>query len=253
MRYNQIMKILITSGGTKIKIDLVRSITNMSKGTFGSRICDEFWKKIAYNGHERSAEWMNEKDITFFYHKDSKIPKAEALSNEMYNSGFSKIEYVTYDTFDDYRDGLKKLVIEQKYDIVVLAAAVSDYGVEKCYDGKYRSGDDMTIRLVKLPKVIDEVKKLLPAETVLCGFKLLVNSTDDQLREAMTQQIDRGVDVVIGNDLRDIKANNHKLTIKTRFNSDYIVYTKENGSLPAAVVDACMFAYAKKTSKIAEL
>ena len=31
------MKILITSGGTKIPIDLVRPITNMSRGTFGSK------------------------------------------------------------------------------------------------------------------------------------------------------------------------------------------------------------------------
>ena len=40
------MKILITSGGTKVKIDLVRSITNMSRGTFGSQICDSFWRKL---------------------------------------------------------------------------------------------------------------------------------------------------------------------------------------------------------------
>lgn len=38
------MNILITSGETKIPIDLVRSITNMSRGTFGSKICGAFWK-----------------------------------------------------------------------------------------------------------------------------------------------------------------------------------------------------------------
>ena len=40
------MKVLITSGGTKVKMDLVRSITNMSRGTFGSQICDSFWRKL---------------------------------------------------------------------------------------------------------------------------------------------------------------------------------------------------------------
>ena len=40
------MKALIASGGTKVKIDLVRSITNMSRGTFGSQICDSFWRKL---------------------------------------------------------------------------------------------------------------------------------------------------------------------------------------------------------------
>ena len=36
------MKILVTSGGTKVPIDAVRDITNMSKGTFGAAICREF-------------------------------------------------------------------------------------------------------------------------------------------------------------------------------------------------------------------
>ena len=35
------MKILVTSGGTKIPIDRVRDITNMSTGTFGSKIAIE--------------------------------------------------------------------------------------------------------------------------------------------------------------------------------------------------------------------
>ena len=38
------MKILVTSGGTKIPIDRVRDITNMSKGTFGSKIATELLK-----------------------------------------------------------------------------------------------------------------------------------------------------------------------------------------------------------------
>ena len=40
------MKILITSGGTKVPIDRVRSITNMSQGTFGSRIADAFFDEV---------------------------------------------------------------------------------------------------------------------------------------------------------------------------------------------------------------
>lgn len=54
------MKILVTSGGTKIPIDKVRDITNMSKGTFGSKIATELLKL----GHE----------IIFFKAKNSKSP-----------------------------------------------------------------------------------------------------------------------------------------------------------------------------------
>ena len=56
------MKILITSGGTKIKIDMVRSITNMSKGTFGSKIATEF---LRYDNEH----------VTFLHAKDSKLPQ----------------------------------------------------------------------------------------------------------------------------------------------------------------------------------
>jgi phosphopantothenoylcysteine decarboxylase/phosphopantothenate--cysteine ligase len=38
------LKILITSGGTKIPIDAVRYITNMSSGTFGAKIATQALK-----------------------------------------------------------------------------------------------------------------------------------------------------------------------------------------------------------------
>lgn len=220
------MKILITSGGTKIQIDLVRSITNMSRGTFGSRICDEFWKATSADSQ-----------ITFFYAKNSKLPKCiDKLS------GFKDIRLIEFDTFDSYRDQLKALLKAEQFDIICLAAAVSDYGVENVFDGKYRSSsDDMVIRLVKLPKVINEITEFVPASTCVCGFKLLVKSTDEQLQDAMLKQLEnKRIDMVIGNDLRDIKANNHRLTLKNRYEDGFAVYTKNTCNLPKIVTDECI-------------
>lgn len=240
------MKVLITSGGTKIKIDLVRSITNMSRGTFGARICDAFWRDLTRNGLQTPDDY-DRKDITFFYAKDSRMPTAEDSANEMFEAGIHKIRYIEYQTFDEYRDQLKKLVQTERFDVIVLAAAVSDYGVVNVFNGKYRSSsDDMTIRLVKLPKVIDEIKEIVPPSTLVCGFKLLVNSTDDELRSAMKSQFDHGIDMVVGNDLRDIKADNHRLTIKTRFDKEYKVYTKQDCDLPKTVVETCVKAWKQK-------
>ena len=59
----QAKKILITSGGTKIKIDRVRSITNMSKGTFGSQIAESFFNRFKTN--------IN---LTFLCSYDSRMP-----------------------------------------------------------------------------------------------------------------------------------------------------------------------------------
>ena len=250
------MKILITSGGTKIPIDRVRSITNMSKGTFGSRIADAFFNeglKRFRNGNEQ----RNSIDkITFFMAKGSKLPTLQSVNDETYEDGYRPIEYVEYSTFDDYKNGIEKLLTEETYDIIVVAAAVSDYGVANYYDGKYRSReDDMCIKLVKLPKILPIMRKLAP-NSVICGFKLLVDSTEDELVEAMRKQIaESDVDLVIGNDLRDIKADNHSLMVISKHNPNVRTYVqkpkderKRSLVYPLAqnVVDECFEEYMSK-------
>lgn len=218
------MKILITSGGTKIPIDRVRSITNMSKGTFGSRIADAFYTKL-FNDQVISRDFSHK--ITFFMAKDSKRPMRQSIDNECFDSGVDIMKYVEYSTFDDYKNGIEKLLTEETYDIIVVAAAVSDYGVANYYNGKYHSReDDMCIKLVKLPKILPIMRKLAP-NSVICGFKLLVDSTEDELVEAMRKQItESDVDLVIGNDLRDIKADNHSLLVISKHDSNVRKYVQ---------------------------
>ena len=244
------MKVLITSGGTKIPIDRVRSITNMSKGTFGSKIADAFYERL------KNQEGTS---ITFFMAKGSKMPNAQHIDNEYYDAGYYVMKYIEYSTFDDYKAGIEKLLFEEKFDIIVVAAAVSDYGVANYYDGKYRSReDDMCIKLVKLPKIFPIMRKLAP-NAIICGFKLLVDSTYEELIKAMEKQIDEtNVDLVVGNDLRDIKADDHKLFIMRNDRPEPIelgyVYReyrqppkaertqKTSNCLAKAVVDECMVA-----------
>lgn len=253
------MKILITSGGTKIPIDRVRSITNMSKGTFGSRIADAFFNeglKIFRNGNEYDNSIEK---ITFFMAKGSKIPTLQSVNDETYEDGYRPIEYVEYSTFDDYKNGIEKLLTEETYDIIVVAAAVSDYGVANYYNGKYRSReDDMCIKLVKLPKILPIMRKLAP-NSVICGFKLLVDSTEDELVEAMKKQItESDVDLVIGNDLRDIKVDNHSLMVISKHNTNvrkYVQLPKDERKrslvypLAKAVVDECIEIYEQRKQK----
>jgi phosphopantothenoylcysteine decarboxylase/phosphopantothenate--cysteine ligase len=253
------MKILITSGGTKIPIDRVRSITNMSKGTFGSRIADAFFNEGLKrfrneNEHDNSIE-----KITFFMAKRSKLPTLQSVNDETYEDGYRPIEYVEYSTFDDYKNGIEKLLTEEIYDIIVVAAAVSDYGVANYYNGKYRSReDDMCIKLVKLPKILPIMRKLAP-DSIICGFKLLVDSTEDELVEAMRKQIvESDVDLVIGNDLRDIKADNHSLMVISKHNLSVRTYTQPPKDerkrsfvypLAKAVVDECIETYEQRKQK----
>ena len=256
------MNILITSGGTKIPIDRVRSITNMSQGTFGSRIADAFFDEGLEAFHTGNEHGNPIEKITFFMAKGSKTPTLQTLNDETYEDGYRPIEYVEYSTFDDYKSGIEELLKKETYDIIVVAAAVSDYGVANYYNGKYRSHeDDMCIKLVKLPKILPIMRKLAPY-AVICGFKLLVDSTDGELMSAMERQVkESGVDLVVGNDLRDIKADDHRLLVmkKDEFTGELVVTpycqppkaerTPTNANcLADAVVRECLAVYERKNA-----
>lgn len=187
------MKILLTSGGTKVMIDRVRHIGNMSRGTFGAAIAKEFIG-------------IKDVDLTFLMAEGSRDPLASLPQYAKYP------EVITYKTFEQYEEKLMEL-LKRDYDYVILAAAVSDYVVDNYYDGKIRSKDNLTIKLKPAKKLISEVKKVNP-KCKLVGFKLLVDSTDTALIEAAQQSaINNDCEFVVANDLRDIQNNAHKLLI----------------------------------------
>jgi len=205
------MKVLITSGGTKIPIDRVRDITNMSTGTFGSKIATE----VLNLGH----------NVVFYRAKNSKSPMS--VNVDIYKKNVGPTEYsewlinvhknmsrymeYEYSTFDQYSEGLKFIIGVEQPDIIVLAAAVSDYGIENYFSGKMRSNDLFTIKLKQLPKLINRVKEWAP-NAKLVGFKLLVDSKLHDLLAAAKRSVDENAcDMVVANDLDDIKNNNHRV------------------------------------------
>lgn len=205
------MNILITSGGTKIKIDRVRHIGNMSSGTFGAKIALECLKR----GHT----------VMFFKAKGSKGPLGCIIEDtdsvwdaikKVGKAVYYKIRYdrqlviQEYTDFDSYRDFVMSIGLHYRFDAVVLAAAVSDYGVDNYVDGKIRSSeDDMSIQLKKLPKIIADAKKVF-GKAKIVGFKLLVDSTETDLIQAAIDSVDQNnCAFVVANDLRDIQNSNH--------------------------------------------
>jgi phosphopantothenoylcysteine synthetase/decarboxylase len=211
---------LLTSGGTKVKIDMVRSITNMSRGTFGSRIAEY----ILFYGYK----------LSFLHAKESRLPGRLIGGSALLENYIPK----TFVTFEDYEKSLNE-ELKKKPDIIILAAAVSDYGVDNYIDGKIRSNDALVIKLKPLPKLISKVREKCPS-SIICGFKLLVNSTEKELREAAVESLVKNkLDLVVGNDLRDIKAGQHKLLIVENKSNSVVSSTYEN-NLPKVVVNKCM-------------
>jgi len=181
------MKILITSGGCKVPIDDVRHIGNFSSGRYGRELSEAFLDAR----HE----------VVFFYEEGSTIPHCDRTGK------YYKFKKVSYKYYQDYLK-VKDLVKEEQPDIIISAAAISDYIVDKS-EGKISSDDDeLVIRLKRGEKVIQSFRELAP-KAYIVGFKCLVSPTEEEKYNAITKQLEY-VDQVIYNDLTKLREGKQK-------------------------------------------
>lgn len=213
------MKVLITSGGTKIPIDKVRSITNMSNGTLGSKLAAQALKEgnsVIFLRAEKSKSPMQMTIDFDNTHPDECREKFEEQA--AFHKNFSHLFYdYKYVTFEDYQKKLEALISLHKPDIIILAAAVSDYAPETVVDGKIRTGSDLNIALKPLPKVIASVRNWAGQRTFVVGFKLLVGVDEDELINAAKDSIRKNnLDLVCANDLNTLLCGNHQILVVDR-------------------------------------
>jgi len=223
------MKVLITSGGTRIAIDSVRHIGNMSNGTLGTRLAKDFL--------------LSGDEVIFFRAEKSKSPmKAEIdFASESIDENLKCFENAkgrweafshhykehTYKSFEDYQSGLEHLIAIYKPDLIILAAAVSDYAPETVVKGKIRTKENLNIVLKPLPKVISSVRKWAGEKAFIIGFKLLVDVKESELLEAAEKSfVDNSLDLVCANDLRSILNGNHEIAIINGRTSPLIISHK---------------------------
>lgn len=167
-------KVLMTAGPTIEYIDPVRVITNLSSGKTGSLLASELISAGA--------------KVTLVYGPaNEKPPKGAKIINVTTGK----------EMFDVTKKELKK-----KYDIVIMAAAASDYTPQKISKSKIKSDkESLEIRLKKAPKIIDLVKKL-QKDALLVGFKAETNLTKNALiKSAQKKRKNSGADVIIANDI----------------------------------------------------
>jgi phosphopantothenate-cysteine ligase len=188
---------MITSGGTREPIDQVRFITNLSGGRLGAKIADEF------------AGRKTVSKVYFVCARSSDRPTIES----------DKIEISTYTTVEELQEFTYRLLREKKIDVIIHAAAVSDYKVEGVYtpngellgrSGKISSSiSELMLKLVPTPKVISQMKQISP-DSRLVGFKFLVDASLDDLFAAANKTLkDNNCIFVLANRLMDISKTNH--------------------------------------------
>ena len=92
--------------------------------------------------------------------------------------------------------------MRQKFDIVILAAAASDYALEKPSKTKIKSDlDKIVLKLKRVTKIIDEIKKI-QKDVFLVGFKAETNLSKEKLiSEARKKLRESSADLIVANDI----------------------------------------------------
>ncbi len=172
------MRILITAGPTREPIDAVRFISNRSSGKMGIAIAEA----AVSAGH----------DVTLLL-------------------GPVMVHASLHDTMRVYRFGssaeLKQLLEAHFHDcdVLVMAAAVADYRMERAVEGKIkREGGadrdaDLTLRLQPTPDLVAAVASTKRAEQKVVAFAL-EESAELEAR-AVAKMKRKGVDAVVANPL----------------------------------------------------
>lgn len=210
------MRILITSGGTTVPIDPVRSITNASSGKFGSALAAAALRagmKVTYlTSHHGKSPFSQ--SIDFYQSADwqdniDDLEKLYQFSNT-YRAAYREYRY---HNFSEYAESLQKVIQSEQPKIIMLAAAVSDYLVSNYSDNKVRSSESMNIQLESAPKIIHSVRKWSKGSFIV-GFKLLVNAEDSELARAAESIIRKHqLDLVVANDLSSIRRGAHEVLL----------------------------------------
>lgn len=130
--------------------------------------------------------------------------------------------------FDELQKLLRQQLKRKKYDIIIHAAAVSDYRPVRFFDKKIKSGNkNLIIHLRPTPKIIDSIRKLAP-KAFLVMFKLEVGKSKNKLIDiAYKNMLCSGADLVVANNIDDISENRHKAYIVNLDKKVIEVKTKE--------------------------
>ena len=202
-------KYVITSGGISEKIDNVRKITNSSSGKLGMTIANHLLE--------------SKSDITIYY----------VCSKNALRPSNKRVKIIEVVGTMDLKDKVESLLRNEKIDYFIHTMAVADYMVdyvttldkmkksflnnsdmEVIKDTKISSYENNLVLVLKpTPKIIGLIKKESPL-TYLVGFKLLDGVSKKELIEVATRLRDKNkCDLVVANDLEDIRNKEHKAYI----------------------------------------
>ncbi|MCU0651735.1 MAG: phosphopantothenoylcysteine decarboxylase [Candidatus Omnitrophica bacterium] len=166
--------VLITSGPTWVAIDSVRVISNIATGETGLLLAERLAKLGA--------------KVTLI------LGPVEACCLN------KKIRVLRFRFFNELKNIIFAELKSKKYDILIHAAAVSDFRPKLTYKQKIDSHKrELRLNLVPTPKIISFIKKLRK-NIFLVGFKFIPQAKRSVLIKASNKLLqESGADLVVAN------------------------------------------------------
>lgn len=168
-------RVLITAGPTVEFIDPMRMITNRSSGMTGVLLASEFLVAGA--------------SVEMVYGPGRAEPPRGARVTRV-------------ETGSEMLAALRKMTGAKKFDLIIMAAAVSDYAPLRRSRTKLKSSaKERTIRLKRTPKIIGALREM-QRDAVLVGFKAEADLAPESLaRAARRGMSESGADLMVANDI----------------------------------------------------
>lgn len=165
------LKVLVTAGPTREKIDPVRYISNHSTGKMGYAIA--------------RAAMMRGAEVTLVTGKTALTPPI-------------LMETIEITTAAEMADAVKTRA--EKQDIIIKAAAVADYRPRYTSDEKLKKkDDDMTIALERTEDILGFLGAHKREGQFLCGFSMETEHMEENSREKLRR---KNLDLIVANNLK---------------------------------------------------
>lgn len=211
------MNVLVTGGGTIAPIDDVRRIVNVSSGRFSAMLSEGFLRRscevthLFAPGAIRPFHRLSSFDLS----AADAAGEARRLARLREEWDGVKGRYrelpLQGGTVLDYAETLGAALRSERFDLILLAMAVSDFEPVSRLGKLDSSAETLDIHCRRTPKVIRGVRGLAP-DAFLVGFKLLSGSSHAELIDAAleTCAINR-TNVTIANDLTSLREGRHEV------------------------------------------
>jgi phosphopantothenoylcysteine decarboxylase/phosphopantothenate--cysteine ligase len=197
-------KILVTAGATREKIDPVRFITNHSSGKMGCALA--------------KAAMLRGAEVTLVCaHMDIEPPMF--------------VRTVNVTSAEDMFKAVTSLSDEQ--DIIIKAAAVSDYTPAVVFDSKVKkSGSDMKIELKRTKDILKYLGEHKRSGQILCGFSM---ETENVVENSAKKLESKCCDMICANSLSTkgagFGADTNIITVITKDGCEELdIMSKENAA-----------------------